>query len=126
MIDMYHRYGEGEKKVAEFLTVYIEEAHAKDDWKVPVGANPGGEDILMHKVIQDRLNAGKKFVEGVKYPIELVCDTMKSQAMIRYEALPERLYIVEQGVVVYKGGGGPFLYKPEEVLHFLQNRFGER
>lgn len=123
---MYHKYGEGEKKVAEFLTVYIEEAHAKDDWAVPAGVNPGGENIVMHQVIQDRIAAGKKFVEDVKYPIELVCDTMKGQAMNRYEALPERLYIVDQGVVVYKGGQGPFLYKPDEVLQYLKYRFGER
>lgn len=123
---MYNKYGTGDNKVADFLTVYIEEAHAKDDWSVAPGVNPGGENIGMHKVIQDRIAAGKKFVEDVKYPVELVCDTMKEQAMNRYEAAPERLYIIEQGVVVYKGGGGPFLYKPEEVLQWLKNRFGER
>ena len=52
---MYEKYGAGagKNKVADFLTIYIEEAHAKDDWSLPRGFNPfpGGDNINMHKVI---------------------------------------------------------------------------
>jgi len=127
VVDMYNKFGKGENKVANFLTVYIEEAHAQDDWKVPRWIkNPGGEDIRMHRTIEERIAAGSKFVADFNYPVEMVCDGMSGQAMNCYDALPERLYIIECGVVVYKGGQGPFFYEPREVLTWLETRFGVR
>ena len=126
IVDMFRKYGTGEKKVANFLTVYVEEAHARDDWRVPSGANPGGEDIDMHRSLEDRLTAARKFVKDFEYPVEMVVDSMKDQALLRYEASPERLFVIERGVVVYRGGQGPFFYKPEEVLAWLHTRFGVR
>ena len=42
-------------------------------------------------------------------------DLITNQIMSAYEAWPERLYIILNGVVKYKGGTGPFYYVPEEV-----------
>ncbi len=80
----------------------------------------------MHRTIEERIAAGRKFVDDFTYPIEMLCDDMAGQAMDRYEAGPERLYVIERGVVVYKGGQGPFFYKPEEVRAWLARRFGAR
>ena len=126
IVDMFNKYGTGDNKVANFLTIYIEEAHAKDDWSLPPGVNPGGEHITMHKTIGDRLAASRKFVDDFLYPVEMVCDNMMCEAMDRYEASPERLYVIERGIVVYKGGQGPFHYKPDEVRAWLVQRFGPR
>ena len=43
-----------------------------------------------------------------------------------YAAWPERLYIIdEKGTIAYRGGMGPFNYKPAEVRAWLASRYGE-
>ena len=35
------------------------------------------------------------------------CDPIDNNARLAFEAVPERLYVVEGGKVVYQGGEGP-------------------
>jgi hypothetical protein len=109
---------------ASMLTVYIEEAHAVDEWAVPLPRRTGGH-IKFARTIQDRIQAARDFVRDHSYPGDLVCDSMEGDMVRCFDAWPERLYIIEDGVVVYKGGIGPFLYEPKEVLQWLQRRFDE-
>ena len=51
---------------------------------------------------------------------------MAGHLVQRYGAWPERLYIVIDGVVVYKGGMGPFDYRLYEVRQWLEDRFGRK
>jgi hypothetical protein len=42
-----------------------------------------------------------------------------------YSAWPERLYVIdESGHIAYRGGMGPFHYKPAEVRDWLAARYG--
>jgi hypothetical protein len=107
---------------ASMLTVYIEEAHAVDEWAVPVPRRTGGH-IKFAKDIGDRIKAAKDFVKDNSYPGRLVCDHMDGDVAQMFDAWPERLYIIENDVVVYKGGMGPFHYEPSEVLNWLDERF---
>jgi len=50
---------------------------------------------------------------------EVVADNMNDDAMLSYGALPERLYIIQDGVVVYEGDIAPRGYRPEEVRDWL-------
>ena len=129
MTDIFQNYcshGNNEyPKVARFLTIYIEEAHARDEWWLPDSAG-GKACIYNHKTLQDRLQAGKKFVEDFSFKPELICDSFKNQVDERFEAWPERLYIVQNGVIVYQGGYGPFDYKLAEVKDWLIERYGLR
>lgn len=47
-------------------------------------------------------------------------DTMDNTANISYGAHPERLFIINKGVVHYEGGIGPFYYNVEEVGQWLK------
>ena len=104
------------------LTIYLEEAHAVDDWAVPLSRRTGGH-IRLAKNINQRIAAAKSFIADNNYPGEVVCDCMSNNVGIAFDAWPERLFIVDEGILVYKGGKGPFDYKPEEVLAWLQNRW---
>ena len=53
------------------------------------------------------------------------CDPIDDNARFAFEAVPERLYIIEAGKIAYRGGEGPFDYKPEEVAGWLAERFPE-
>jgi hypothetical protein len=94
------------------LNIYIEEAHAYDEWYLPeateISANP---IINVHKTLQDRIDAAKKFISDKNNPINTVVDSMNGDVSSQYDCWPERLYIILDGVVVYKGGYGPFDYR---------------
>ena len=108
MLDIYDNYCSGKSTVASMLTIYIEEAHASDRWFFPNAPDvlSGNAIIATHQSIEDRLAAARKFVEVKNYRGEVVVDTMKGHVVDRYDAWPERLYIIVDGTVVYKGGNG--------------------
>jgi type I thyroxine 5'-deiodinase len=79
--------------------------------------------IKHHQTNDERISAAQKFVDDYKFPIETVVDTMANEANRRYDAWPERLYVIVDGVVVYKGGPGPFDYRLDECLGWLDLKF---
>jgi len=109
---------------ADFLTIYIREAHAQDGWTFRLIANK----IKHARTIADRCAAAEEFVSQYQpHPsIHVVVDEMSDACRIAYGAYPERLYVVEDGVIMYKGGIGPEDYRIEEVEKWLQKRFPER
>uniref|UniRef100_A0A673ADA1 Iodothyronine deiodinase n=1 Tax=Sphaeramia orbicularis TaxID=375764 RepID=A0A673ADA1_9TELE len=100
--------------VADFLVVYIAEAHSSDGW-----AFTNNYDINQHQSLEDRLSAAQILVqEDPLCPV--VVDEMSNITSIKYGALPERLYVLQAGKVVYKGRMGPWGYDPLEVRSFLE------
>ncbi|KAM7410100.1 hypothetical protein PAMA_001514 [Pampus argenteus] len=97
---------EGEKtSICKFL---------KDGW-----AFTNNFDISQHRSLEERLSAARIVVQ--KEPLcPVVVDEMNDVTTIKYGALPERLYVVQAGKVVYKGGMGPWGYSPQEVRLFLE------
>jgi len=58
-------------------------------------------DIKKHKSLEDRLSAAQILLQ--KEPLcTVVVDEMDNAAAIKYGALPERLYVLQAGKVVYK------------------------
>ena len=47
---------------------------------------------------------------------------MDNKAGAAYAAMPERLYIVLDGKIVYEGDQGPFGYNLDEVELYLETR----
>ena len=127
MVDIYTHYCRGDSAVARFLTVYIEEAHARDEWYLPdVQDAATKRNISSHLSIADRRAAATRFVADTGFPVELVCDSMDGHMVDRYRGHPERLYIIQDGVIVYKGKPGPFGYNLPEVKQWLADRYGLR
>jgi len=134
MLDIYTNYCNpdgcnGVPAVARFLTIYIEEAHARDEWWLPESpeAFVGGKACIWnHKTVEERIATARKFQQDFNFPCELVCDSFDEDVNDKYGAWPERLYIIQDGVVVYQGGHGPFDYKLAEVKDWLTERFGLR
>lgn len=58
-------------------------------------------DINQHQSLEDRLSAARILVQ--KEPLcPVVVDEMSDVSAIKYGALPERLYVLQAGKVVYK------------------------
>ena len=78
-----------------------------------------------HKSIEDRLEAANRFVKEQNFQGEVVCDTMLNEAMTRYNAHPERICIVLDGVLVHTGGKGPLVfYDIDGVIDWLDAALG--
>uniref|UniRef100_A0A803J654 Iodothyronine deiodinase n=1 Tax=Xenopus tropicalis TaxID=8364 RepID=A0A803J654_XENTR len=102
--------------IADFLIIYIDEAHAADEWALKNNLH-----IKKHRCLQDRLAAAKRLLEELP-SCPVVLDTMSNLCSAKYAALPERLYILQEGKVIYKGKMGPWGYKPEEVHSVLEKK----
>jgi len=115
-------------QVADFVTIYIAEAHPADRGHFKSGADGGqfGQiDTATHTSLQDRLNAALKLKEKAASFLEgcpIMVDPMDDRANHAFAALPERIYVIFDGRIAYQGGLGPFDYKIEEVEKFLAKR----
>lgn len=100
--------------VADFLIVYIAEAHSTDGW-----AFTNNIDINQHQSLEDRLSAARILLK--RDPLcPVVVDDMSDTSAIKYGALPERLYVLQAGKVIYKGAVGPWGYDPQKVRQVLE------
>lgn len=104
-------------EIADFVTVYIEEAHPaeKDHFS-------GNYGIESHSSLEDKMQAARTLKEEAGKALEgstILVDPLDNPAMAAYAGFPERLYIVLDGQIVYEGGMGPFGYKIEEVEEYL-------
>ena len=101
--------------VADFVMVYIEEAHPSDGFKY---AN--NVVIKTHQHVDDRIEAASQLLQQ-NPPFPIVCDGMDDAANYAYGALYERLYVIHRGKIAYEGGRGPMFYRLHEVQEWLEN-----
>jgi type I thyroxine 5'-deiodinase len=116
---MYRTYG----RQAEFVNVYIKEAHPEDEWQMESNEK---ENVCypQPKTTQQRVAIANDFVRRFEYPMPMLIDPIENPANDLYAGWPERFYIIdEQGKIVYKGEPGPFGFHPEEVEAWLAKRF---
>jgi len=121
-LDKFGKLRENFSEVADFVTIYIAEAHPAERGHFRVGGEGGNYDIDTHANIADRLNAATTLREEAGEALKgckILVDPMDDRANIAFAALPERLYVVQDGQIVYQGGLGPFDYKISEVEDFL-------
>ena len=119
--------------LADFITVYIAEAHPRERPNFR-----GNIDISTHRLLEDRVKAASVLQDVMRGDDNtIVVDTMDNLACAAYAALPERLYIVlddrivlEVSIVLFtlisylsaatQGGVGPFGYNLAEIEAYLE------
>jgi hypothetical protein len=77
-----------------------------------------------HKTLSDRVTAANRMIKEIAFPGEVFCDTMANEVMLRYDAHPERLCIVQDGIVVHYGGNPYKLVRSdiESIIGWLAQR----
>jgi hypothetical protein len=122
VVQIYNDY----KEHADFLTIYVREAHPTDEWQMK--SNLKEKDDVCYaqpKTLEQRLVIANDFTKRFKFPLPFGIDDMSNAANDAYAAWPERLYIIdESGHIAYRGGMGPFNYNPAEVREWLAARYG--
>jgi len=115
-LDVYNGMVRRYSDVADFVTVYVAEAHPLDGWAL---LNHNKYSRHQHKDLQERISAALVLQEA-GLDGSLLVDSMCNQGPEVFAALPERMYVILDGVVTYKGGLGPFGYQPEQVARWLK------
>ena len=77
------------------------------------------------KVLAERQALGRILVEKLKYRMPVLIDPLDNRADTAFAAWPERIYVIAAGGRVhFKGGMGPFEFKPEEAARSLEEMLG--
>jgi len=111
------------EQLANFLIVYIKEAHPEDEWQVDVNIQ---KDVVYKQpqTFEERMSLAQTFLKKMDVKTPTLVDDIRNTANACYAAWPERIYIIDtSGTIVYKGGMGPFRFKPEEVQEFLEEHY---
>ena len=104
----------------DFLTIYIAEAHATDGWVF----KGNKYEIQTHRSFDERLFAAAMLKRaGVKGP--LAVDPFSNDAEKSYAALPERLFLIEDGVITFASGKRTVGYAKgiKDITRILKERF---
>jgi len=108
------------KERADFLHVYIMEAHACDEW--PLGTKTC---IRQHKSTEERIKAAQSFTAQYTWPIPMVVDTISNEFHDNFSAWPERVFVVEDGkmtFIAHAGEDGYDFLWPGQVREFFRAR----
>ena len=111
----------------DVYAIYIREAHPADGWKMQANDRVG-VTFEQPKTQEDRNLVASKCCEALHLTMPLLVDTISDETNRAYSGFPDRLYLIDrEGKVIYKGGRGPFGYKPRELeqslLMFLLDEF---
>jgi hypothetical protein len=105
--------------VANFVTVYIREAHPTDEWQMASNETEG-VCYAQPRTLEDRLRIARDFADRSHYAMPMLVDGMENGADELYAGWPERLYVIDAlGRIAYKGETGPFGFDPDELEEWL-------
>lgn len=77
-------------------------------------------EIVQPKTAVERTQAAVQCCDSLKMSLPLLVDDIDDTVGRAYSGFPDRLYLIDrEGRVAYKGGRGPFGYKPRELEQTL-------
>jgi thiol-disulfide isomerase/thioredoxin len=119
---VYRKY----KDEADFLMVYVREAHPTDGWKMDSNAK-AGVSFKQPTTYGERVEVCEAFRKKLTPGMPVVVDDINDPAGTAYSGMPARLYVIDAtGRVAYKSGRGPFGFKPQEMEQALAMALLER
>jgi len=119
-----HAIQEEFKDKIEVITIYIQEIHAIDGWKL-YSNDAEGICFKQPTTIDERITIAKEFVNNCDYKIPLLVDPIENLCDQAYNASPDRFFIVINGILAYKSGMGPFGFLPNEVRNWFRDLFSK-
>ncbi len=112
---VYRKY----KDEAEFVLVYVREAHPTNGWAMESNVR-AGVTIKQPTTLEERAAVCEQFRKKLNPGIRVVVDDITDPVNTAYSGNPTRLYVIDaKGKVAYKGGRGPFGFKPSEMEQAL-------
>eukprot|EP01130_Rhizamoeba_saxonica_P016462 TRINITY_DN7614_c0_g1_i1.p2 TRINITY_DN7614_c0_g1~~TRINITY_DN7614_c0_g1_i1.p2 ORF type:complete len:120 (-),score=33.14 TRINITY_DN7614_c0_g1_i1:152-511(-) len=110
-------FAEEFEKVANFVYVYIKEAHAQDVW--PMGKH---EVIQNHKTLEDRIKAAKRLRDHYGATIPIFVDKMDDMFEQSYFVWPERYFIINNMEISVVGvPSSEYGFDRDQIKDYLKN-----
>lgn len=98
----------------------MREAHPGDGAWPGKFKNEAGEPINQPTEIDQRIDVASQCCEALEVSMPLLVDDIDDRVGRAYSGMPDRIYVIDcDGKVVYKGGRGPFGFKPGEMEQSL-------
>ena len=103
----------------EFVMVYTRESHPVDGWRL--NDDPARKfAINQPRDLAGRSKLASRCGRDLHLPMPVAVDSMDDRVGRLYSGPPSRLYLIDKlGKVAYKGGRGPFGFKPAELEQSL-------
>jgi hypothetical protein len=99
--------------------VYVREAHPSDGWRM-ASNDKVGIVIKQPREQAEREAVAMKCCSALEITMPLLVDALDDRVGRAYSGMPDRLYLIDRdGLVAYKGGRGPFGFKPGEMEQSL-------
>jgi thiol-disulfide isomerase/thioredoxin len=112
---LYRRY----KDRANFVMVYVREAHPTDGWRMESNDHLGAI-TAQPKTYGERVEVAQKCGRLLDLAFPMLVDTIDDSVGARYSGMPGRLYLIDrEGKIAFKSGRGPYLFKPSELEQSL-------
>ena len=113
------------KEVANFVIVYVKEAHPETNGKWRI-TKTRASFIRSRRPSTSAESLHERSSNQMDVETETLLDDIENTAMACYAAWPERFYVIDtSGRIVYKGGIGPFYFDPDEVDEVLREQFAK-
>lgn len=107
------------KDRANFVMVYVREAHPTDGWSMESNDRVG-VSLPQPRTYEERVAVAQTCGKRLDLGFPMLVDTIDDAVGARYSGMPSRLYLIDrEGKVAYKSGRGPFGFKPAELEHSL-------
>lgn len=103
------------KDAFTYIVLYINEAHPSNGWYI-------GDNLYKihnHTTIIDRQQAARYLDDDLHPSVHVLLDNLNNQGQKMFGCKYERLYVLQDGVVLYQGGNGPFGYDIQDLDKFL-------
>lgn len=106
---------------AEFLAVYVREAHPTDDHTQATSTNArAGILFEQPSSLLERQEVAAHCQAVLRLNATMVVDRIDNAVGTAYAATPDRLYVVDRaGHIAFQGGPGPFGFTPREMEQAL-------
>ena len=99
--------------------MYVREAHPTDGWRM-ASNDRAGIKVEQPRTKTDRAAIARHCCGLLEISMPMVVDEMDDRVGHLYSGMPDRLYVIDRdGQVAYKGGRGPFGFKPGEMEQAL-------
>ena len=110
---------ERQKENADFLMVYVREAHPTNGWAMKSNEKVG-VSVAQPTTLDERRAVAEQCAAKLNPSMPLLVDDVNDAVGNAYSGMPARLYVIDtDGKVAYKSGRGPFGFRPEEMEQAL-------
>ncbi|UJR11099.1 hypothetical protein I4U23_015281 [Adineta vaga] len=105
----------------QFLTIYIAEAHARDQW--PVGRTISCVD--QPTTIEQRIAHAQQCKNDLKFEMPMLVDNMDNTFHLTYGSWPFRFYVIYDSKLALKAEPDKetFSYHIDELNQWIENYF---